>query len=181
MIATIDRAVLAAFHHARTPVLDYFFAGLTWLGSLWVLLPLTLLAGGWLNTARSDEVRGPVWRLAAALLLCTTLCTVLKSVLDRARPALHEVLGSLPADAAFPSAHSAQAMAVALGLALLLPAQLQPVSWVLIALALLVGISRIYLQVHWPSDVLAGWVIGAFCALAMVWLSSWLSPESLKK
>lgn len=66
---------------------------------------------------------------------------------DRARPALHEVLTTLPVDPAFPSAHSAQAMAMALGLMLLLPSQMQHLGWLLVVLAVLVGISRLYLQV----------------------------------
>ncbi len=176
MIAAIDQAVLAAFHHARTPFLDYFFSGLTWLGSLWLLLPVAFIAGSWLETAQTS-LRGVSLRLAGMLLTCAALCTGLKWLAGRARPGLYEVLGSMPVDPAFPSAHSAQAMAMALGLALLLPVELRYLGGLLTVLALLVGISRLYLQVHWPSDVLAGWLIGAFCALAMFWLS----PEALKK
>jgi undecaprenyl-diphosphatase len=176
LIAAIDQAVLAAFHHARTPFLDYFFSGLTWLGSLWLLLPAAFIAGSWLETAQMS-LRGVSLRLAGMLLTCAVLCTGLKWLAGRARPGLYEVLGSMPVDPAFPSAHSAQAMAMALGLALLLPVELRYLGGLLTALALLVGISRLYLQVHWPSDVLAGWLIGALCALAMFWLS----PEALKK
>lgn len=176
MIAAIDHAVLAAFHHARTPFLDYFFSGLTWLGSLWLLLPVAFIAGSWLETAQTS-LRGVSLRLAGMLLACAALCSGLKWLAGRARPGLYEVLGSMPVDPAFPSAHSAQAMGMAFGLALLLPVELQHLSWLLIAVALLVGLSRLYLQVHWPSDVLAGWLIGAFCALVMFWLS----PEALKK
>lgn len=126
MIASVDQAVLAALHGARTPFFDWFFGWLTWLGSLWVLLPLAVLAGGWLSPA---PLRLLSFRLAGVLLACTALCSAVKWGVDRARPALHEVLTTLPVDPAFPSAHSAQAMAMALGLMLLLPSQMQHLGW----------------------------------------------------
>lgn len=75
MIASVDQAVLAALHGARTPFFDWFFGWLTWLGSLWVLLPLAVLAGGWLSPA---PLRLLSFRLAGVLLACTALCSAVK-------------------------------------------------------------------------------------------------------
>ena len=82
--------------------------------------------------------------------------------------------------ASFPSGHSMMAAVVYLTLgALLARSQAQPrmkvyVLVVAVLLTALVGISRIYLGVHWPTDVLAGWCLGAawaiLCWFAMLWL-----------
>ena len=82
--------------------------------------------------------------------------------------------------ASFPSGHSMMAAVVYLTLgALLARHQAQPrmkvyVVVVAMLLTLLVGISRIYMGVHWPTDVLAGWCLGAawaiLCWFAMLWL-----------
>jgi undecaprenyl-diphosphatase len=168
-IERFDTALLGTFAAARTPVLDTVFAGVTWLGSLWLLLPLALLAGRGL-ARRDGPMRGAV--PAIALLASSGICHAVKFAADRNRPDLHQALVALPVDAAFPSAHAAQAMALALTLALLLPLRRRP-GWgtTLIMLALAVGISRLYLQVHWPSDVVAGWVLGSACALVALRLT----------
>jgi undecaprenyl-diphosphatase len=82
--------------------------------------------------------------------------------------------------ASFPSGHSMMAAVVYLTLgALLARHQAQPrmrvyVLLVAVLLTVLVGISRVYLGVHWPTDVLAGWCLGAawaiLCWFAMLWL-----------
>lgn len=154
MIGAGDAALLGWLAAYRQPWLDAVMLGLTLLGSLWLLLPaIGLITLRW----RQAGLRSLVALLSASL-----LCHLLKFLIDRPRPDLWPSVLPLPADAAFPSAHSAQAMAVAVALLYLMPSRWQ--MWVgggLILLAGLVGLSRLYLQVHWPSDVVAGWLLGA--------------------
>lgn len=83
------------------------------------------------------------------------------------------------ATASFPSGHAMGSAVVYLTIAALL-ARLIPgrrlklyVLLVAATLSVLVGVSRVYLGVHWPSDVVAGWAAGAFWAIAW-WLVAWI-------
>jgi undecaprenyl-diphosphatase len=94
----------------------------------------------------------------------------LKMVFDRARPDPHGHFVAVHS-MAFPSGHSANAMTLALGLALLAPVrpERRPL---LVGLALLfpllIGLTRLVLGVHWPSDVAGGWALGALWTILLV-------------
>jgi undecaprenyl-diphosphatase len=160
-MATLDTAVLGWFAGQRGPVLDAFFAAVTWGGSLWLVLPASLLlaALAW-RTQRSAAA----WLLALGPLLASIAGWALKFAVARPRPDQFSAVVAIPADPSFPSGHTTQAAAFAL--ACLLAAHARP-NAALVAVAIayvgLVAASRLYLQVHFPSDVAAGLVLAVVC------------------
>ena len=140
----------------------------------------TALGGTGISTLATVGVIG--WLLLArkrrmALLVAVTVGTgiavslLLKEAFDRPRPDLVPH-GSIVYTRSFPSGHSMMAAVVYFTLAALL-ARVQPhprlkayVLGIALAVVVLVGVSRVYLGVHWPTDVLAGWTAGLVWALA---------------
>jgi undecaprenyl-diphosphatase len=116
--------------------------------------------------------------LVVLLLSCRLLVEGLKLLFDRARPdpAGHEVAVH---SMAFPSGHAANAMAAWLGIALLAAPPRLRLAAIAAALAVasVVGLSRLVLGVHWPSDVAGGWALGAAWTLALARLAGGTSPS----
>lgn len=105
--------------------------------------------------------------VAAIMIGGRLLVEGIKVAVHRARPALdaHPVtLHSL----SFPSAHAANSMIFFPLLALLFAPRGHRAPWILlgVAVSLIVGASRSLIGVHWPSDVIAGWAIGAAWLIA---------------
>ncbi len=171
-----DEAVLLALRDPADPSdplgppwLEELGRDITALGGIGVLSFITLAAAGFLLLQRQGK---------AALFLVVAigggmlLSTLLKLGFDRPRPDL--VPHSMGVyTASFPSGHAMLSAITYLTLGALL-ARMQPgrrLKLYLISLAVLltvlVGVSRVYLGVHWPSDVLAGWTLGA------AWASFW--------
>ena len=141
---------------------------MTALGSVTVLVFLT--AGVVLFLALSRRRRLALYVVVAAA-GGAGLSYALKFLYNRPRPSL-VAPEALPGDPSFPSGHSASAAVIYLTLGLLIAHSVgrrgQKVYIVALAvlLAVAVGLSRLYLGVHWPSDVLAGWTLGGTWALA---------------
>jgi undecaprenyl-diphosphatase len=158
----VDAVTLTALDGARIGALDIFFAAVTWAGSLYVLAPLGVTVVLWL-----------LWRghgreallLAASLGGAALASALLKAAIARPRPGLAPALIPMPADWSFPSGHTIQVTAFSLAL-VLIARRLGWRAWPALAGALtltvmLVATSRLYLQVHYPTDVAAGLVLAA--------------------
>ncbi len=112
--------------------------------------------------------RGGVTGLAMALTSLTSnwASNLLKLYFARPRPQLVPHLDDVGASLSYPSGHATNAAVVYLLLALVLPQQRRTLWLVLAAaLALLTGLSRMMLGVHFASDILGGWMLGAAFAL----------------
>ena len=148
-----------------SPALDTLFKAITTLGSeQGFLLVLPLAFWCW------DKRRGV--RLGLLLLLSAYLNGVLKDLLDQPRPSPARVkVLATETNSGLPSGHAQNSMVVFGYLA----AQVRrPRTWILAGLVIFgVGLSRIYLGVHFPSDVVGGWLVGA----GLLALYLWLEPE----
>lgn len=180
-----DTAVLFAMRtgDSHDPIgpawLEFAARDISALGGFTVLTLLAVLALGFLVVVKK-YVEGLV--LLAAVLGATALSEGLKFGYARPRPDLvaHavETLGS-----SFPSGHATLSAATYLTIgALLAHAQERRrvktyIHVTAILLALLIGVSRVYLGVHWPTDVLAGWCVGAAWSILCVTLASWLTRD----
>lgn len=147
---------LAAFRTGH-PRLTGLVAGVTTLGSVYATLGVTCAASLWLLFRRSS---GQALLLGLTVLLERVLVDAFKDWFGRPRPQFD--LHWLPHSLAFPSGHSANSMTAFLATSLILAAPGHRGPWVIGALVLtfVVGLSRVYLGVHWPSDVIGGWALG---------------------
>jgi undecaprenyl-diphosphatase len=160
------------------PWLEEAARDITALGSYTVLCLVVGAAAIYLAMTRK---RGAALWLVASVIAGATLSTLLKIGFDRPRPDL-VVHAARVFTSSFPSGHAGLSAVAYLALGSLL-ASAEPrraLRMYFMALALLltfaVGISRIYLGVHYPTDVLAGWCFGAawaiLCVLGWLWFES---------
>lgn len=105
---------------------------------------------------------------------------LLKEVVGRARPDFF-VIGSEPSSLSFPSGHALFAIVFG-GLLIILagdlvkPVKLRRAIQIVLALLIMaVGASRVYLGVHYPSDVLGGYLFGGMALLGLVWVRNWFA------
>jgi membrane-associated phospholipid phosphatase len=161
-LGEFDNAVSSFVVSYRSDALTPFFKFMTEMGDRFAYIVITVALGGYLFLRHKN------WKFIAQTVLVLALSTLtnilLKSMINRARPS-HEHLVQVNT-LSFPSGHSMSAMAfygflTYLAVVSKIPLALKiPVVVLLIITILSIGISRIYLGVHFPSDVAAGFIGG---------------------
>ena len=145
---------------SRPPIVNKFFVLVSWLGdgTAWygLILTLPLISGEAGLLTSLSMVKVGVINLA--------LYKIIKSLTGRARPCAVSpsiILGTAPLDQySFPSGHTMHAVAFSM----IATAHHPELAWVLALFSCLIAMSRVILGLHYPTDVLAGGVIGACVA-----------------
>lgn len=179
---SFDRKILLSMRHPgdlsprgsesfQTAVRD-----VTGLGGVTVLGLVTILSVGYLILDGKAHMAGFA---AVSVIGGTLLSVLLKDLFQRPRPEIvpHVVYA---ANSSFPSGHSMMSAVTYLTLGALLARSQErkrlKAYFLLVGvfLSIIVGVSRVYMGVHWPTDVLAGWMAGSVWA-ALCWLTArWL-------
>jgi undecaprenyl-diphosphatase len=166
MISQIDMAWLSSLHLFTSPILDWaawLISTASWMGACFLALAVVL----WIKGYRLLAVQ-----ILLAMAVAGLGAEVLKHVVHRVRPSdllpqfVHLPLPNLhDSHWSFPSGHASLAMAAAMAVVF---GTHRSQAWWLVAVAVVVGWSRIYQGVHWPSDVLFGMILGIGAAMISV-------------
>jgi len=174
-----DQKLLLAFRHSDThdllgpPAVQEAARDITALGGVAVLTLVTVIAAGFLSL---DGKRHMAFFVLGSVLGGQLIGTILKDLFQRPRPDLVPVAAYF-SGASFPSGHTMMSAVTYLTLGALLARSQERkrvkayLLLVAIFLTFAVGVTRVYLGVHWPTDVLAGWTAGAVWAL-ICWLTA---------
>ena len=181
-----DEAILLAMRtpgNPADPVGPLWFQEMvrdfTALGSTGVLTFMVLSIAGFLVMTRKGHAAAfVILSVGGGVLISETM----KALYARARPDLVPHAAEVYS-ASFPSGHSMMSAVVYLTLGALVArtqanrAVKRYIVTLAVILAILVGLSRIYLGVHWPTDVLAGWALGGAWALVCWFVMTWLQSR----
>jgi membrane-associated phospholipid phosphatase len=160
----IDSEGVEVFAALRNGPMDAVAQALSSTGLRLVLLALLLGLVVWYTRRALPALVG-----LGAVLVTDLTVTLLKLVFSRDRPPVGDsgltALIELPDSASLPSGHAAGAMCAAVALGAFLPRTLR---WTAVAVAALIGLSRVWLGVHFPGDVVIGAAVGAIMGLLAV-------------
>jgi undecaprenyl-diphosphatase len=180
-VSVVDRTILIAFAKVRTPWLTVMAVDLTALGSITLIVLISTVA---LCVLLLLKDRMGALQLLAASVGAGILTNTTKSFIDRARP--DEVTQLIQVSGfSYPSGHSLAAASLYLTVAILVGRHFQRIGnrmailMMTVVIILLVGTSRLYLGVHYPSDVASGMSLGVAWALLLAGFFSFVRRRTL--
>lgn len=160
----LDERILLAIRRLHTPLLDQAMLGITFIGDPAVLIVACIGIAIWLLRLRQ---RSEATTLAIAAIGALGLNLLLKQLFSRARPMLWERIVDV-GQYSFPSGHAMVSLVIYGFIGYLLATRFRRYRvWIVsltVLLIIAIGFSRMYLGVHWPTDVAAGYAAG------LVWL-----------
>jgi membrane-associated phospholipid phosphatase len=167
VVARWDRAVVEAFQPLHWAPADWFFELL----SDWWVKSLVIIGVGLIADLLTRRVPGAATLSTASYFAASGSSDLLKRAFERPRPplvdpAVHPLV-AVPDSYSMPSGHASTAFAAAVAVGLVHPR----LRWPLLALASLIALSRVWLGVHYLSDVIVGAALGAVIALLASWLA----------
>ncbi|MFI6365448.1 phosphatase PAP2 family protein [Nocardia sp. NPDC050630] len=174
-----DESIMRVISVRRTDAMTQVIQGIGDAGMRIEVLEIGALAGVFAVVAtRSWRVGGIA---AASLLLGDFIAHWLKQVVRRARPAGDLTLWPEIHSWAMPSTHAAATSALAMGIFLAVewrsPHMRHAAGTALVVAVVFIGGCMVYLGAHWPTDVLAGWLLGVGVGGAVAWTTSKLRPN----
>lgn len=163
-------------NHLRNGLFDTIVPIYTTLGEwaiMWIVMGLIMLI--------FKKYRRCGFMVLLALIAGLLICNIaLKNIVARTRPCYIDesiiLLVGNPSEYSFPSGHSVSSMAAAMTIWL----HHKKIGWVAIILALLMGLSRLYVFVHFPTDVYGGFIIGMLIALGLHSIENNISAKKIK-
>ena len=167
--------------YIRNPFLNVVVPFYTTLGDdgiIWIALGLIMLIPP--KTRKCG-----IMVLAALLVMVVFNNLLLKNIIARARPfatypeLIENLIGVIhvPSSYSFPSGHTVSAMAVAFTVL----TQHKKLGSIVLVFATLMGLSRLYVGVHFPTDVYGGMIVGAIIALFVYWAEKKITPKLIEK
>lgn len=177
VITTIDERLFELVSSLSNSFMDYFFKFFTYLGNagmVWIIAGLAMLF--------FQKTR----RVGCCMLVCLALTfllndIIIKPIIHRARPFVADptikLLITAPGGYSFPSGHTAAAFSSSTAIFL----HNKKYGLGAYLLALLIGVSRIYLFAHYPTDVICGLILGIICGVVFTRLYDRLETKLIEK